>query len=99
MAWRRAETIDRPTSDRDGEPVYEPFVELETKRRACKLLGVAHEDAALSEQPQRANDSLLVGRVVRQEAANQFGYGGQEKRRPPRPVFSGDKTPPWRSPR
>src|SRR5258707_14562487 len=92
LGWGVAETVDRPTCDRVGEPVYEPFVELETKRRARKLRRGAHEEAALSEQPQRAHDRLLFRRVVPREAANPFGYGRQKTRRLPAPPNSAWKA-------
>src|SRR5262245_58187014 len=68
-----------PCGDGIRGPVREALVEREAKRRAGELLGVAHEDAALSEQPERADDRLLVARPVRQEAANQLGGGGKER--------------------
>src|ERR1700730_11484042 len=45
------------------------------------MLGIAHKDAALAEQPQRAEQRLLVGRLVRQIAAYQVGPDRKEWRR------------------
>ena len=51
LAWRSAEPVYRPTGDHVGEPVDEVLVDLEAKWCLSKLLGVAHENAALAEQP------------------------------------------------
>src|SRR5436190_815475 len=63
LAWQPAEPVCRPAGDHVGEPVDEVLVDLEAKWRLGKLLGVAHENAALAEQPQRADGHLQHGAI------------------------------------
>src|SRR5262249_28662773 len=54
-----AKPVYSPRGDRIGKPVHEALVDLEAQRGIGKLLGVAHENAALPKQPQSTDDHLL----------------------------------------
>jgi hypothetical protein len=67
----RLQSGDQPTADRGGEPVDCRLVENKPDRRLRQLLAIAHENAALPEQPHGSHSKrALIG--IGQKAMHEF---------------------------
>src|SRR5208282_6424800 len=75
-----AETPDRPAADHRAEGFDSGFVEREIDRRVRKLLAVAHEYAALADEPDGGDHKRALIRIG-QKAMHQVDGRAHERRR------------------
>src|SRR5262245_12252565 len=75
------QAVGSPARNGFAQSIDEFPIDLEAERGPRQLLAIAHEDAALAEQPERAEHCLFLGRFRWKKSAHQRRRSGDIRSR------------------